>query len=654
MRTRESPEAGVEAEAEGQASSPLVSLRSILLGLLLIVPNTIWVLHMERVKQGPYPTTISLFLNVLFLLVALQCANALLRRAFPSLALRQMELLTIYAMLGLGTAMAGLDTVTIIPQVAADPYRMATPENGWASLLWPHLPKWLTVPDLNALEGYYEGNSSLYSPLHLRAWVPPLAAWTGFVMMLLWTGICLNVLVRRQWQDHERLSYPLIQLPIEMTRPAAPLYRQPAFWIGALLVAGIDLLNGFATWYPSVPAVIVRGTDLAESFPDRPWNAIWWMPLNYFPFVIGLGFLLPIDLLFSCWFFYLFWKMERVALSSGGWSTSSDFPYINEQCFGAYAAIVGFSIWAGRRTYLQVIRKALGKPSELDDSNEALSYRIALFGALGGTAGLILFSVAAGLSLHLAVVFFAAFWMLMLAIARIRAELGPPVHDLHFTGPDHMIPMAFGSRNLNGGSMAALCLFFWFNRAYRSAPMPVMTESLAIAHRLRGEQRRMLVALLLAGFVGTVATLWVYLHFAYSLGTQAKMGGGAGMGAEGFRRMQHWMNNPEGPAWPALIAMGVGGVISLGLMVAHIRIPGWPFHTMGFAISGSWSMNLVWYPLFLAWVCKLLVIRYGGRKGYRLAMNFFMGLIVGEGVVGVGWGLVQFFYDVPIYNFFGQ
>ena len=103
--------------------------------------------------------------------------------------------------------------------------------------------------------------------------------------------LCLNTLVRRQWQDHERLSYPLIQLPIEMTRDGGPLYRRTPFLIGAALAGGLDLKNGFATWYPSVPSIPMWGTDLALNFPNRPWNAIWWMPLNYFPFVIGLGFL---------------------------------------------------------------------------------------------------------------------------------------------------------------------------------------------------------------------------------------------------------------------------------------------------------------------------------------------------------------------------
>lgn len=640
-------------EAVSTADSA-VTVRSILLGLALVGVDNAWVLNMERVYGSPVPTTISLFMNVVFILVVLQIINAGIRRIAPGLLFRRMELLTIYSMVTLGAALAGLDSVSIIPQVSADPIQLASPTNHWAVTIWPHLSKWLTVRDLPALKSFYLGNSTLYTAAHIRAWATPVAAWTLFVMLLLWVMLCLNVLVRRQWQDHERLSYPLIQLPIEMTRPGGHLYRQRPFLIGAVLAGLLDLVNGFATWYPNVPSFHVWGVDLALSFPNRPWNAIWWMPLNYFPFVVGLGFLLPIDLIFSCWFFYLFWKLERVALSSGGWDTSSNFPYINEQCFGAYVALVGFSIWAGRSTYRQVYERAMKRSSEVDDSGEGMPYRTAFFGTLAGMAALTIMSWAAGLAIWASILFFILFFILMIAIGRIRAELGPPVHDLHFTGPDHMIPMAVGTRNLNGSSLAVLSLFFWFNRAYRSSPMPVQTEALAIGRRMGADQRRLTLALLLAGFVGTFGTLWIFLHMGYEMGVNGRMRGGSGMGYEGFTRMDHWLNNLEGPNWAGIAAMVVGAAIGLALMIAHTQIPGWPLHAMGFAISGSWSMNLVWFPLFMAWVLKLGTIRYAGIKGYRVALTFFMGLIVGEAIVGIGWAFVRLFNDQPIYNFFGS
>ena len=45
----------------------------------------------------------------------------------------------------------------------------------------------------------------------------PVLIWTGFIATLLFVMQCINVILRKQWTDRERLSYPIIQLPLEMT-----------------------------------------------------------------------------------------------------------------------------------------------------------------------------------------------------------------------------------------------------------------------------------------------------------------------------------------------------------------------------------------------------------------------------------------------------
>ena len=51
-----------------------------------------------------------------------------------------------------------------------------------------------------------------------RAWLAPLAWWTAF-MVAVWTVmVCLMVLVRRQWVEHERLAFPLTHPPLELLK----------------------------------------------------------------------------------------------------------------------------------------------------------------------------------------------------------------------------------------------------------------------------------------------------------------------------------------------------------------------------------------------------------------------------------------------------
>ncbi|MCL6628524.1 MAG: hypothetical protein K6U00_02855, partial [Armatimonadetes bacterium] len=85
----------------------------------------------------------------------------------------------------------------------------------------------------------------------------------------------INVLVRRQWQDRERLPFPVVQLPLEMTDPAGRLFRNRLMWIGFSVAAGLDLLNGLNYLYPNIPVLIqTRAYDLAPLITQKPWNAM--------------------------------------------------------------------------------------------------------------------------------------------------------------------------------------------------------------------------------------------------------------------------------------------------------------------------------------------------------------------------------------------
>jgi hypothetical protein len=42
----------------------------------------------------------------------------------------------------------------------------------------------------------------------------------------------------------------------------------------------------------------------------------------------------------------------------------------------------------------------------------------------------------------------------------------------------------------------------------------------------------------------------------------------------------------------------------------------------------------LWLPIFLAWAIKAVILRYGGLRGYRAALPFFIGLVLGEFAAG--------------------
>jgi hypothetical protein len=632
------------------------------------------------VRQGPYVSSISLFANVVFILLLFVGLNALLRRWRPQLAFRRGELLLIYVMLSISTGICGMDLVQVLMQIIAFPFYFATPGNHWADTLFPILPWWLTVRDPAAITPFFRGQSTLYTREHLLAWLIPTLSWVAFGTVLVGVMMCLNVLFRRQWVDRERLTFPIIHLPLEMIDNPGPLFRSRLMWGGFALAASISLLNGLSFLFPAVPSIQVTEYDLAPFITSKPWSAIGWTPIAFYPFAIGLGFLLPVDLLFSCWFFYLYWKLQLVVSNAMGWDVTPQFPYVPEQVFGAVMAIGLSLLWSARSYLREIWREAaqssvVGRQSSdrqgrseagsrsgpesddsrltTDDPREAISYRAAVLGIAGGTLFLLAFSMLAGMSLGWALLFFALYFLIILVVTRIRAELGPPVHDFHLIGPDHVMIEGFGSRSFGGGDLAMIGMYWWFNRAYRGHPMPHGLEGLKMADRTRTRQREVFTGTILAGALGMLASMWAFIHLGYQLGAAAKFSSGYGYGWDVYNRLNQWVTAPT-PHQPGAVAgMGAGLIVTLLLIALRSRFFGWPFHPIGYAISGSWSMNLVWLPLLIAWLTKLTVLRYGGLRLYRTALPFFLGLILGDVSMGTLWSLIGLLLGTPTYNFWG-
>ena len=125
----------------------------------------------------------------------------------------------------------------------------------------------------------------------------------------------------------------------------------------------------------------------------------------------------------------------------------------------------------------------------------------------------------------------------------------------------------------------------------------------------------------------------------------------AGKGYEAFNRLTSWLTGGGETNWYAVAALGVGATLTALLAAARLRWVWWPFHPAGFAVSGSWSMALFAPSIFVSWLVKAVILRYGGMTAYRPASNFFMGMILGEFVAGTMWGTIGILQHRPMYNF---
>jgi len=145
----------------------------VLVGLILTPINCYWIMESDIVHYVGFSTTVSLFYNVIFSLILLLTFNAGLRRWFPKWRLRQTEMLTVYVMLAISSALCGHDQVQVLISMMAYPVQYASTSNNWDTLFLHKMPRWLIVTDKPALHDFFGGHTSLYTVEHLRAWMLP-------------------------------------------------------------------------------------------------------------------------------------------------------------------------------------------------------------------------------------------------------------------------------------------------------------------------------------------------------------------------------------------------------------------------------------------------------------------------------------------------
>jgi len=117
----------------------------------------------------------------------------------------------------------------------------------------------------------------------------------------------------------------------------------------------------------------------------------------------------------------------------------------------------------------------------------------------------------------------------------------------------------------------------------------------------------------------------------------------------GFRILESRLQTPTGRQLDEAIFSVVGFVFTVLMGAIRTRFLWWPFHPVGYVISGSWDVGRIWIPLVLASTIKWSVLRFYGIKGYRQSTPLFFGLILGDFVLGSLWATIGVVFKTPVY-----
>lgn len=616
-----------------------VTPRSLLLGIVLTVLCDLWIHYAELIMGGAQGHTAvaatSTPVGAVCLLFVVSGINLLCAALLPGLALTGAEMLVVYVMITTSSTLSSSGQLHfIIPTVTAA-WHYANDANGWAGLFHRFVPPWLAQTDKSVLDGFYQGKTT--PPWD--AWLPQMAAWIGFLLTLAFATLCLVSLLRRQWVDRERLTFPTVALPLELMEPGIPLFRRPLFWLGAAIPFAFACMNTLALNVPSVPYLSLRADHgIQEYVTQPPWSAMGSAQISFYPFVVGIAYLIPVDVTFSSWFFFWLTRLENVlgaALNIDTGLTGAQraaFPFLDYQGAGAFLALTAVSLWLGRDYFRQVFAKIVGEPSELDDRNEPISYRAAFIGLVVSVCLMVGFCAAAGLQPFAALLFLLLVLAYMVAATRIRAETGNAWLFGPNVDPNTLMTRTFGTGFLTPHDLTILAFLrpigSW---DMRCMVMPHQLDAFKMADTVGASRRRLFGAICVGTVFGLTASFIIALTLWHGYGAEARTDPWrTSMGRVPFDDLATLLRNPLPADWRGVGALGFGFAVTTALMLARSYFPWWPLHPVGYAMANTNTLQQTWLPFFLAWAIKVNVLRFGGAKLYRQSLPFFLGLIAGD------------------------
>lgn len=637
-----------------QTTSPVRTLRAVILALVAVgwlawlTPYNDYDLQNTYIAGNLFPVGAM----VVVLLLALG-VNPLLCKLAPRWVFRPAELGLIWCIIAIasGIPAAGLLRYLLPAQTSLQYY--ATPENHWLEQLWPHLKPFLAPQSATAATTFYSGAASGKIPW--GAWRPSLVMWFTCAAQLFFACACLAVLLRKQWVERERFSFALIQLPLvvaespEAGRVINAFFRHPLVWAGAAVPMVIHGINGLHLYFPGVPQLDLH-YELAQNLPHaRPWNAIGSFRLHIFPATIGFAYLLAQEIAFSMWFFRLFEVLQRVFLTAAnlGGAGNDIHQFGCHEAYGAVLALGVMVLILSKPHLKEVWRKVRGRAGGADDSHEAFSYRIAVYGLALSLIGLFATFVQFGLAPLMALVVIVVGLAKYVAASWGAANAGLMMVQQQFR-PSDLLVSALGSRAFTPGTLVNTALVenvFWYD--IRETLMPSLMNAQKLSEDTGGRQRSAFgwgaVAIVLAAGLATVA--WLRLVYDRG-GAQLAPGTFLGHAMRIWREAAARLDPGQRPSMFNLVGAALGAGMFFGLMFLRLRFVNWPLHPIGLVPMYSWTSNQFGFSFFIGWVLKGLIVKAGGLKLYRQYRPFFLGIILGDVIAAVVMTIVGFVFGM--------
>jgi hypothetical protein len=362
--------------------------------------------------------------------------------------------------------------------------------------------------------------------------------------------------------------------------------------------------------------------------------------------MVGLTYLLSREVAFSFWFFFLFYKLQILICAVYNWQMPAALgaygykQFHALQSFGGAVALLAWVLWTGRRHFARVWGGVTRRDrDDRDDAREMFSYRAMFWGFVASYGGIALWLLAAKLSPGMILLSLLLMTLALVVIAWMVCQAGMLFVQTAYGSIDLLAPTV-GTAGIHVPPFYTQYRFegsFFYNT--REMAIPSILNGAKAADALGFSARRLFL-----GMAAAVA-LTVPISAAASLALPYYNGGANAIG-------NHWVYHgaplkplqlfggmaslPYVGSWTNGLHVLGGFAGVLGLLISRAFLGG-GLHPIGFLGASVHATHALWFSMFLGWLFKTLILRYGGMRGFTRLLPFFLGLIVGDVLNGVLW-----------------
>jgi hypothetical protein len=651
-----------EAPAAEPAVSPAVTPRAVLLGLASAVVTAATAPYLSFRMGVWLPGSDSLMTTPLLVLLAMVFVNGLILRWWPGRAFTRKEMLAVYVMLIVSLGWLTKGGLPFLAGLIPYPFYRATPANGWDSLIIPYIPSWLRLTSPEAVTGFWEGIPE-HTAVPWAAWRQPIIVWSAFTCALMVAALCAASLLRKDWIERQRLTFPLADIPLAITgereRPSAGTtsMRQRAFLLGFAVPAFLGVLGWLHRYIPSLPTMNLYQIPVGRAFSGMglPWSSLSTVVVTISWAVLGVMCLIPSEVSLSLGLFYVLNRLQLFAWAAVGLGQGQTASAIDPGTFtsfeqgGGIIALAGLVLYESRHSLRLAWESLRRRRSEETELVAPMPSRLAIVGFFAANAFMLWCCSRMGMSWWSFVMLMTLFYLSMLVGSKLVAAGGVlTYHPGLYSFEQQLMAGLVGPRLIGPSSFVTMtCLTQTYMDDPGNLVMPQMMNALKLGHAGRLPGRRLswamlaaIVAVIVVGWFGMLAM--IYHYGATTLQPWPFTAGGD----EAFGFIDPALRDPGAVLGWKWSALGIGGAVMMVLWWLQLHVAWWPLSPLGFVIASGWSTeNELWTCALIGWLLTTLIKRYGGLRLYRMLRPAFLGLVIGDLLTSSATGILNVLVD---------